>query len=290
MVPTQISTPEKEGNVSQHATVELMEIWPDDAKELLARNTNNRRLRPAVIARYAADMTAGRWDVNGESIKVSWDDELIDGQHRLHACVMAAMPFKTAVAFGVDPKARATVDAGLRRGLADYLTWRGDTEVARMASSIAAAWRMEKGWIQSNVAPTNHEAIEWYEANPQIRRAMQLATKLRVLKIPPSATAAVLYLAAQRSEDWDTVEQFVSEAASGLGMTEDSPIYALRRWCESIHVRSGKMDHVVASAMLVKAWNAYVTGRTLKQLAWRRGGKHPEPFPTILAAAGRGAP
>lgn len=36
------------------------------------------------------------------------------------------------------------------------------------------------------------------------------------------------------------------------------------------------------AALVVKAWNAYRTGRPVTNLRWRSGGSSPEAFPTAL--------
>ena len=49
--------------------VELVTVTPDMAHDWLGFNTHNRPIRSRTIAAYAADMTAGSWQWNGESIK-----------------------------------------------------------------------------------------------------------------------------------------------------------------------------------------------------------------------------
>lgn len=262
-------------------SVEIMELSPDDARDLLAKNVNNRKLRPTVVSRYAADMAAGRWDLTGDSIKLSWEDEIIDGQHRLHAIVASGATIKTAVAFGVDPKAKEAVDTGLKRGLGDVLAWKGKANAAKLSSAIAVAWQIEHGLVVAQTRPTHHEAVDWFEANPGIEWALGQAEKVRrSLRLPDSAVAAVVYHAARLGSP-DKAEAFASQIATGLNMTERSPVYALRRWV--MGQPQGRFDRVTLTAILVKAWNAYVADREVTMLAWRRGGKSPEPFPTMIA-------
>lgn len=65
-------------------------ITPEKAKTLLVMNTKNRKLSRKLVQKYASDMAAGRWPYNGDPIRVSVSNVLLDGQHRLEACIAAA--------------------------------------------------------------------------------------------------------------------------------------------------------------------------------------------------------
>lgn len=66
-------------------------INPEIALEYLKKNVRNyrKKMNPAVIRRYAEDMKAGLWELNGESIKFDEEGFLWDGQHRLAGIVQA---------------------------------------------------------------------------------------------------------------------------------------------------------------------------------------------------------
>ena len=64
---------------------ELVTITPEIAEMLLARNPDNRHRSPDVVNRYASDMRSGRWSLTGESLKISTDGLLNDGQPRIRA-------------------------------------------------------------------------------------------------------------------------------------------------------------------------------------------------------------
>ena len=68
-------------------------ITPDLAKEYLKSNIeNNRRINRNRVLVYAKDMASGAWQLNGEGIRFNENGELIDGQHRLRAIIMANRP------------------------------------------------------------------------------------------------------------------------------------------------------------------------------------------------------
>ena len=77
-------------------------INPKKAEEMLGSQIRNRTLSDPLILRYARDMKQENWDENGQSIIISEEGDLIDGQHRLHACIKADVPFRSVVTYGVE--------------------------------------------------------------------------------------------------------------------------------------------------------------------------------------------
>ena len=53
-------------------------ITPDHAKALLAKNVANRKLSEQTYGQYKRDIINGDWQLNGETIKIAEDGELID--------------------------------------------------------------------------------------------------------------------------------------------------------------------------------------------------------------------
>jgi len=83
-------------------------ISPEIAAEYLKVNVKNyRKLQRSVIKRYAEDMKAGRWELNGEPIVFDNNGMLKNGQHRLAAIIMSGVTVEIAVVRGVDESVTA---------------------------------------------------------------------------------------------------------------------------------------------------------------------------------------
>lgn len=88
-----------------------MNITPQIAEEFLKKNIeNNRPLNVKRVAMLAEAMQNGEFYPNGNTIKFDTAGRLIDGQHRLSACVMAGVPFESIVVYDVDEKAFSVID------------------------------------------------------------------------------------------------------------------------------------------------------------------------------------
>jgi len=268
---------------------EVVTITPEMASRILDANRDNRKIRQQIVERYARDIRHGNWKLNGEAVKIANDGTLIDGQHRLFACVEANTPFDTVVVRGLTFEVRETMDTGAKRSLGDVLRWKGEANVAALAAAIEACLCWDENGAPTNRGAThsNSERLAWLEANPDVRDAVRIwhplvAAPLRIT----SAGGSPFYLRAARLAPSEA-ESFVHLLKTGTNLTEDNPINRMRNWSFRAGAAKGRFAREEYSAVLVKAWNAWVLGRPMKHLSWRRGGVNPEEFPTMFGPDGR---
>lgn len=266
--------------VFKGASVE--KITPNKAKALLVHNTSNRRLNERLVNEYARLMGENLWELNGETIKVAEDGTLIDGQHRLEACVKAGVPFETYVVYSLDKTTFDTVDVGRKRTHGDMLSVNGVPN----ASATAAACRWIHAYKTTKGHPNNqklsaHETVEIYESDPEgIARAVNIGISIR--EFAPSGPASMLaYFAAKKAAT--QVDYFFEALKSGAGLHNGDPILTLRNKITK-HKLLGKnriLDLEMA-AMLINTWNAYRAGNKLSVIAGTKvyGDKTPT-MPTI---------
>ncbi|MCR1783115.1 hypothetical protein KVF89_11280 [Nocardioides carbamazepini] len=118
---------------------EIVEVTPQLAETWLSRNTNNRNVRRSVIDAYARDIEAGRWRLNGETIKFGPSGVLLDGQHRLSAVVQADVAVPMVVVRNLGDHVMATVDTGAKRSYADALKLAGEENTTTLAAVVRRA-------------------------------------------------------------------------------------------------------------------------------------------------------
>lgn len=264
-------------------TTSIQKIHPSEAEALLGRNTSNRNLRRKVVSRYADDMRDGNWLVTGAAIVISPEGRVLDGQHRLHACIEADVPFETVVVDGATDDVQVAMDSGLRRRLSDVLKFRGEQHCTALGSAIRAGWQWKNGIKPTSAACTNAQALEWLYHNPSIRDALKVANRLRMHLGAPVGVAAVV-AHQTRLIDFFESEAFFNELLTGENLVTGQPTLTLRNWLISqMTAPGGRRPYVaVYHAVLVKTWNHWAEGSSLKAVRWRRGGKDPESFPPLL--------
>jgi hypothetical protein len=255
---------------------ELVSITPKKAKEWLEMNTSNRPMSKSVVAKYAEDIRSGRWKVNGEGIIMN-GSRLLDGQHRLAACVAANAPFTSLVVWGVDDEAFDTIDQGAKRTAGNILSIAGITNASHVAS--AYRWTLviggavgKKGASAEVVTNlyTPQRALEFYENNPGIQRSVRIAHRVydHCHHFPISMIAALHFLASKKDEA--TADAFFEPLGTGAGLQLGDPRLTIRN---KMLDRAGKfkkerLEYV--AYMFISAWNAYRSGRKMMQVKWNQ--------------------
>lgn len=256
------------------------------ASDLATKNTRNyrKRINEGRVNRYALDIANRRWRLTGEAIKYDQDGQLADGQHRLEGCVKAGVPFETLVIYGVALEAVQSMDGGWARSLENVLAQRGEHKPMELAAAVSLGWRWDHDLLLVKLAPSREEALEWLRENPKIREGVEVSRNhlVRVLHTPPSVGALITYRAQALAPEDEVA--FRQQLISGVGLERGNPILVLRNWLlvgEGARKGHGAPDTTTRLALWIKAWNAWLSGRSIQALGWRRDGINREPFPIM---------
>lgn len=254
----------------------------------------NRRYRPALAAGYAEAMLRGEWTL-GDSIKFDVNDDLIDGQHRLMAVIIAAetqpdIVIDFVVTYDLPVEAAEHLDQGLKRTVPDMLQMTGEKNTLHLSAAIRLVHNYDEDratgrpfnmdiWRRKTF--TRDQAFKTLEANPRLRESVALAQSVSTILIRSSAAAA-LYLI-QREWDADYVSAFVEGIASGAGLDKGSPILALRETMRRVKDRykgvTRRDGGVEDMAFTILAWNLWIKGKQRHvSYTWDPS----EGFPTVV--------
>ncbi|MGP3708532.1 hypothetical protein [Gordonia paraffinivorans] len=262
-------------------TASIIYVDPQMARRVLAKNTRNRPIQEAHVRRLMNEMTSGRWQYNGEAIKWSVDDVLLDGQHRLTALsrmddYFPAIPF--LVVRNLPADAQNTMDQGRTRAAADQLVIDGlaggeGSKIIAGAIRVYLDW--ERGNFFSNRTATrisNTEVVAWAHDHPIEMDMMRdiVCTSLRRVKCRPSVTLAVMLRL--RMVDGEAQREFANALYTGANLQPGSPILVLRDRLDRIkEARLSTSDRDLVG-FFVTAWNAWREGRTIVRLQRPHGG------------------
>lgn len=266
----------------QDLRLTVMEITPAMAQQWLETNLRNpRKLRPAVASRYASDMAVGKWAFPVDFIGFDAAGNVINGQHRLKACVECGISFVSLVIYGVPDEATEAIDRGLKRALADTLAGRGYAHGKDLQSALRLIWRWDRGAVLDNkVNPTGVQALAWLEENPGLVDAVPMVQPLAKRKLRTSVMAPLIYRAMQI--DPDIAKEFVAQLISGEGLMADNPAMKLRDLNVTANKRRRPGDpQAYDLALAIKAWNFFVQGKPASFLRWAREGQNRESFPAM---------
>lgn len=269
-----------------NVTVSIERITPSIARSMLERNVRNRDLMRFELVSKA--LTSGEWALNGATIVFSDEGVLLDGQHRLTACVKTGVPFDTVVVRGVKGRQQMTMDVGAKRKVADFLKMDGYKDASAVASIGNAIYRADVLGLESSFTLAFGErgtlmtTTDFIEDNYEgrIRPILPSVRSVsRAYRGVHKSTLGVLFDQFRKAGD-DELEAFVSQL---VGRREPCETVALlkSRLTENAMKTTGKLPQKVIAALIVKAWNSFMTGDHLRNLSYRRGGVSPEAFPTI---------
>lgn len=155
--------------------IDMRTITPDVAAAMLERNMEtNRSVRTTYVHQLAHEMEQGRFvSGNGQTIVVTKDGVLIDGQHRLHAIVESGRTYEFPVATVDSANAFKTIDVGTPRRISDYyrscpnanaVATVGKTMYCAEYGSLGVIGCMG-GRLDSNTTASKPAVIEYIDAN-----------------------------------------------------------------------------------------------------------------------------
>lgn len=235
-------------------------ITPAIAAAWLEQNIeHNRNVKDDVVTRYSRDMQQGRWRLNGDSIRFDVDGNLVDGQHRLMACIRAGKPFSSLVVTGLQPEDFGTIDNGRARSAADYVGMAGGRNATMRAALAKMILHFEHGHdpLNGNAVYSRQEivdratqddldeAIAWAVGGPIHRLAIRMTgARLGVF---------LFWYWTQFAQPNERPELFFEGIGSGLNLPPGSPELALRNRV-SVHEKMPALDRAYLTIVAFRHW------------------------------------
>ena len=248
--------------------ITFKEITPDLASRLLEKNDCNRKLNRRVVRNYANDIQTGKWQVNGESIKIANDGTLLDGQHRLTAVVTTGIPIMSAIADNLDKEVFKSIDRGYKRSLGQVLGLTGVTCAAGKNTIICKYFKykyhFQTGFSYKSVDTSTFDVIDFYDRNSLlVDEANKVSERLYDKIGCPRGISGGIYLLLS---DYGDVSKFfeILEEPNNIPFTH--PCITLRNTI----LKSRKPDFYVLSSWFIQAWNLYCKGKEAKNLYYNQ--------------------
>jgi hypothetical protein len=247
-----------------------VEITPGLAGQLLQFNTANRNPSRAKISRFADLIRAGRWTLNGETVKFGSDGRLLDGQSRLRAIVEAGQPAHLELRGGLSPEAQRTMDCGEVRKGTHTLEMLGEEHAQILSPALRLVFKWETGQLGTSGSGQGRGSLLENLAMPglldrhaglrqSVAWAVGLGPRLRKW-VPLSEASAFHYLFAMGGRL--KRDAFFDGLVSGNALSQPVALYRQR---VTAALPSRLSSHVLRR-LLVKAWNAHHAGRQIEAL------------------------
>ena len=267
-------------NTGLEMTAGIVNITPVQAARWLKRNKNYRKPRAGYEKQLAVQMREGRWLQNGESIKFDTNDNLVDGQHRLAACVRAGVSFVSVVIGNVHSD--LCIDIGSKRSFSDYLASRKEINSNNLAAAIKNLWIMKNkqpGKFDVFIQPSQQEMIAELHSNPGIRNSVKESNAVKQFGWQ-SSWAALHYLFSEK--DKELASAFLNCVVKPYGLAERDPVVLLRNRMDKEAKAKTRLPRKEQMALIITAWNAWRENKEIRMLRWRAVGPAAQPFPEIV--------
>lgn len=264
---------EQKAKITARVTSFQVEVTPAMAAAWLQFNAGNRSPSKMKIRRFVAAMKAGRWALNGESLKFSAGGRLLDGQSRLMAIEQAQVPIVLEVRAGLPDAAQQSMDVGEVRKNAHTLEMLGENYPNMLAPSLKLCWLLERGQL-GGAKFKDSPVMENYEVAPMLQRHAGLRASIgwvvsdghKVKRLLRQSEAAFFHYI------FGTIslakrDYFFDGLVDGIGLTKSSPVYHLREKLLGGEVpRTGEQNSKLRRALVIKAWNHLQGGETVSML------------------------
>lgn len=264
-------------------------ITPELASKIIETSElsgfHNRNLSSYLINKYATDIINGEWKNTGQTISITEDGKLIDGNHRLHAVIKANIPIDFVVARNVPEESFDKYDIGKTRQLSDVLTILGYTKYSR---HIAGALKLFVGYLRFGEKA--------FKRNQYFLSTITQKDVIPILKIyyPVFEEAAFLYSKKKNNKlislgnllffyvlfgsvNKEKRDIFFQDIISGLNLKEDCATSVLRNFL--IQCKTSKFKQINfydESFLIIKAWNKFYNNENCQYIRGLKNEKFPD--------------
>ena len=258
-------------------------ITPAMAMEILENRDPNRPLRDFRAQLIGNDMAAKKWRANGEPLIFDEKGHLLDGQHRLRACILADAPFETYCIFGIPRTCFPSFDQGSSRSGGDLAATMGFQNYMVAAAAARLVIEYDGGTIgkTGNAARIPNERIkEFLSRNrDQLQAAAKTTTLLQkgIRRLVPLSHVCFLFYKNCESHEKQACD-FIEKLSSGANLRNGDPVLLFRNRMDALKGSRHQLLQSEKLALLIKTWNAFLCSRSLGVLKWNSAS---EPFPTF---------
>ena len=208
-------------------TTIALQVTPGLAEQLLARNTQNRKISEKVVQKYVEEIHAGDWRLTPAGIGFDSRGILLDGQHRLAAIVKSDQSAPLLITLGLPPASQEKIDRQRRRTLFDALYLAGHA-YSRQEVEIATCLTRMRQHSDSGVVPSDSLVKKTLiNCLDHIRAVLKDADKKKKgLSQASFLAAAVLF----HEIDSGKCSEFLEGVKTGEMLEQDHPAMRLRRF------------------------------------------------------------
>lgn len=269
--PDNISIPDKYMPRNEYnllITPAMARFWLDNLNY-----GDNRPISRSRVAYYVRQVKAGRWVLNGQPIIFDSEPRLLNGQHRLSAIVEANKAIHCDIRTGIATDAFTTMDQGWGRSGGQVLGMRGLKNATARAAVCRALyiWEVNNGKLKGYGKVSPDELLLVNDCYPdEVDEATAYVVTQAAKGVPmPRGLMGLSHILFHRARPRKAGE-FFEVLAEGLTTTKGHPALVMRNRLIQDKMRDRTMPDDAIWCALVRAWNTYDHGKTMKNVVVKR--------------------
>ena len=249
------------------AKTEIIVVTPEIAQAWLDKNHENRKPVKRYVDQYARDMKSGSWAMTYDPIRFDSDSNLIDGQHRLLACIQAKKSFETVVVYGLPKNCKNLIDTGRSRTPRDIFAMQGMGNTSHVATAIRILL-MEKYGGDGKNAFTHTDYMAALNRHPALPMWVPSTNNSAVpYGISRGAVGYVAYIGAHILGKKNRVNDMLAVLKSGIPDYDGDPIHKYReRILRQRAEGSLRGDRQAGFWTLKHCWNLFSARHPIEKL------------------------
>lgn len=280
-------------NVNKGVFTGYVTFTPERSAMALDANKKNRKYNERNLIILKETMCDGHWNDNVSTINFTSKGLLDDGQHRIRSALETGITFRTKVTYGVEDGTQHFTDRRGTRTLTDDISIDGFKNATKLAAITRLLYLREerdlpvkailgKGFQNSipDIVLYNYFQKRSNEVMSLQNMLASVYVSLRGLDVNREIVN-VLGIEFNKISPEDA-NSFWASLRNGVYADENDPVKRLReRLVKNEMSKTNKMPKMVMAALIIKAWNFYESGESVKCLKYTSGGANPESFPEI---------
>ncbi len=243
--------------------VALEVINPVTAKKYLQMSAGNRSPRKRNVDAYVKSMLEKQWHLTGQPLIFNENDILIDGHHRLMACIEANTDFPTLVVRNVRKSGLTSIDIGGKRSVGDQLAFIDNNYTS--TNIVASVYRRIYGYKNKHVKVllSEREMVNYIEESKGIycdSALYQAANKQRMNGCVIATAAFIL-----KDSNAPKTDEFFHKLITGEMLSIGDPIYTLRTRLIMESKRHVDAHNWIVSSV-IRAYNYWISGKRMDKI------------------------
>lgn len=265
---------------------EELQLTPKLAKDWLENHnyTDNRPISKTRVLHYARQILSGLWQMNGETIIFDPDGMMLNGQHRCAAVIEAGKSIQVLVVYGIQTSAFTTMDQTNVRTAGQVMEMKGLSYATLRASICKHMWHWETtngkhAIVGRKVSPDELLLVQEYYPEEVNLAVLWAHTARRELPIGGGLLGLgfILFKRARPRK----ADEFLQILSDGLTTVKGHPARTFRIRIIKDKMKDKMMPAPAIWSAMIRCWNAYEKGETLKTISISRNAEGIWVTPTI---------